>query len=399
MKLGLFASTLMFFMGLAFLTPNAKAQTNASITYVTVVPSGSCQARSNLRLYVPSGALYSCQSGSWAQISGGGGGSCPAGSANIVQKTNGTACVASTITDNGTTVSTTLPIKSGSGSGVAGTIDLAQGTLPALATTAISLIAPMAVTSYAIVFAGAAPAGNQLMVFGTPSSGYTTQIWSTLLLNGGIWYPTTNSTTAEQWNKADGTTNIMTLDTTNGQLAINGNIEAGSNPAFLITDSTAAQPVWMRITQASLASSFELGVAGVAGQFLTGVSAGDAIFKAFGTGVTGIAFGTASNNGAVLMRLAATGHVAIGINNLSTTGTVLIADGTATTGITRAIIQEGAGQSTNEVFSVYASNLTTKRIDLTNNIFSITSTLNIVGSSFTFNSHTCTIVSTVVTCP
>ena len=72
---------------------------------------------------------------------------------------------------------------------------------------------------------------------------------------------------------------------------------------------------------------------------------------------------------------------------------------TASTGVTRGWFQEGAGQTTSEVFGVYANDGTTKRIDLTNNIFTVTSTLNVAGSSFTFNGHTCTIVSTVVTCP
>lgn len=46
------------------------AQTNANTVFVVTAPSGACMARSNLRLRVSTGALYSCQGGTWAQIGG-----------------------------------------------------------------------------------------------------------------------------------------------------------------------------------------------------------------------------------------------------------------------------------------------------------------------------------------
>lgn len=49
------------------------AQTNAAVAFVTVAPSGACQTRTNLRLRVPNGTLFSCQNGTWGQISGSGG--------------------------------------------------------------------------------------------------------------------------------------------------------------------------------------------------------------------------------------------------------------------------------------------------------------------------------------
>ncbi len=42
---------------------------------VTVAPSGTC-ANTALRLYTPSGAIYSCQNGTWGATGGGGGGTC-----------------------------------------------------------------------------------------------------------------------------------------------------------------------------------------------------------------------------------------------------------------------------------------------------------------------------------
>jgi hypothetical protein len=53
----------------------ASAQTNAQTIFVTVAPSGACQTRANIRYFVPGGSLYTCQNGTWAAISGGGGGS------------------------------------------------------------------------------------------------------------------------------------------------------------------------------------------------------------------------------------------------------------------------------------------------------------------------------------
>ena len=52
------------------------AQTNAQTVYVTNTPSGACSARTNLRLLTPTGVLYTCQSGTWGAVGGGGGGSC-----------------------------------------------------------------------------------------------------------------------------------------------------------------------------------------------------------------------------------------------------------------------------------------------------------------------------------
>ncbi len=62
----------------------------------------------------------------------------------------------------------------GSGSGVAGAVDLAAGTLPALGTTSITLMAPAAVTSYGLLYPGTAPSAGQSLVWGAPASGVST---------------------------------------------------------------------------------------------------------------------------------------------------------------------------------------------------------------------------------
>jgi len=43
---------------------------------------------------------------------------------------------------------------------------------------------------------------------------------STTLLNGGVFYPSSDSTTAIQFNKAGGSTNVLTLDTTNSRVGV-----------------------------------------------------------------------------------------------------------------------------------------------------------------------------------
>ena len=62
-----------YFLALIFLAFPVFSQTNANIAFVTAAPSGSCAVRAQMRLYIPSGVLYSCQNGTWAAMSGGSG--------------------------------------------------------------------------------------------------------------------------------------------------------------------------------------------------------------------------------------------------------------------------------------------------------------------------------------
>jgi hypothetical protein len=78
-------------------------------------------------------------------------------------------------------ITATGAITSGSGSGVGGALDMAQGTLPALGTNAITLMAPTAVTSYGLKYPGAAPSAGQSLVFGSPLSGISTGTFTTVL--------------------------------------------------------------------------------------------------------------------------------------------------------------------------------------------------------------------------
>lgn len=92
------------------------------------------------------------------------------------------------------------------------------------------------------------------------------------------------------------------------------------------------------------------------------------------------------------------GPVCVGQTNTSCGVTFGVYNGKGVSGSTSILFKEGVAQSTNQVFGIYANNGTTKRIDLTNDIFSVTSTLNIVGASFTWNGKTCTLSGATPSC-
>lgn len=136
------------------------------ITATTVVPTGTCSANAG-RLVGPTGLIYTCQSGTWAL---------------------------STTTGTVTSIATTGPITGGT---ITGTGTIACATC---VTSASSL------TSTAIMTG----AGSQASQTGL------------IKLVNGILSPTSDSTTAIQFDKADGSTNIVTIDSTNARVGIGG---------------------------------------------------------------------------------------------------------------------------------------------------------------------------------
>lgn len=65
----------LFFLLLFFkLSPAQVIVGNYGITYVFAAPTGTCSSSAVIQVVVGSGAVYSCQSGSWAQIGGSSGG-------------------------------------------------------------------------------------------------------------------------------------------------------------------------------------------------------------------------------------------------------------------------------------------------------------------------------------
>lgn len=149
-------------------------------------------------------APYAGQSIACYETSGGGGGSTTltpgttptsGGAANQLMYDTGTklgeitACANGVYSTNGSSVpscGTTLPsgltagapFTVGSG-GVAGALDLGQGTLPSLGTNSFSWFAPTAVTSYGLIVPSTVNSAGQVLSFGAPSSGISTGSWIT----------------------------------------------------------------------------------------------------------------------------------------------------------------------------------------------------------------------------
>lgn len=89
-----------------------KGQTNAQTVFVTVAPSGSCQARANIRYLVPGGLLYTCQNGSWSTSNSNG---LPVGWVDPITSYNASGSNATTTGTATTGAATTLMLASGTG--------------------------------------------------------------------------------------------------------------------------------------------------------------------------------------------------------------------------------------------------------------------------------------------
>ncbi len=94
------------------------------------------------------------------------------GTGPVIDLTNGTglpaaSVVAGTLGTGNYTVTgnftATGSISSGSGSGVGGALDVAQGTLPSIVANTVSIVAPTSVTGYEIVLPGTAATGFRLL--------------------------------------------------------------------------------------------------------------------------------------------------------------------------------------------------------------------------------------------
>lgn len=104
---------IILFALVASFSGEARAQpTQVTFRYTSVDPSGACSNGTANRYNWTNNKEWGCENSVWTQVNsgGGGGGACPAGSVNAVQKTDGTNCAASSATDNGTTFAITEPL-------------------------------------------------------------------------------------------------------------------------------------------------------------------------------------------------------------------------------------------------------------------------------------------------
>lgn len=164
------------------------------------------------------------------------------------------------------------------------------------------------------------------------------------------------SDTQIQYNNAGafGASSNFTWGGATSGLILNGGVLAGNNPTFKITDANSAEPVWMRIEQSALTSAFELGIAGASAQFFSDAHAADGIFKNYGAGSVGMAFGGGSGSPTTTLYLkwatSGPGRVIIastsddGVNALQVNGGVAIAKTITAGGTTGAqTINKAAG--------------------------------------------------------
>lgn len=90
-------------------TTNQPPGPSRSVVAGTTLPATCSVGQIFFKTNATAGSnLYGCTStNTWTLLGGSSGGTCPSGAANLIQKTNGTDCAASTITDTGTLISTT----------------------------------------------------------------------------------------------------------------------------------------------------------------------------------------------------------------------------------------------------------------------------------------------------
>lgn len=159
------------------------------------------------------------------------------------------------------TLSVVGSITSGAGGSTAGIMGLTQGTLPGLGTTQISFMAPTSVTSYGLLYPGAAPAANQVLLQGTPASGISTGVFTT--------FSSTNLTDTATIGYLAGTqtwTNTNTFSTiqpnsVNFNSGLRSRISSAADGLLRIADSTASNTVSFDLIGPS---SFQWGAADAA---------------------------------------------------------------------------------------------------------------------------------------
>ena len=155
--------------------------------------------------------------GTWATPPGGGSGCNPSGGAGVVQASNGSgACQNTSITDNGTTVSTTEPISAGgtitAGGSGAGAFVFPQGTTQSAASGTFVLQAPPTITT-----------PYELTSFTAPGTGL--QFWTNTSGNMQASLVTSSAACSTYFTGCSGSTGVSSLNTLTGALTI----AAGTN--------------------------------------------------------------------------------------------------------------------------------------------------------------------------
>lgn len=388
---------LIVFGWLAFLwlISPARAQVyNPQIAYVTSAPSGACNAH-GIDLLTPNGTLYTCQSGMWAAVSGGGGsvsltggtgisvspnpitgtgvitntapGALPAGSTNCVQVTNAAntafLCNGPVAIDTSGNISTPGTVSTGSNGGTTGKVALSGSTSGTCNLTTTATATAITPSTAAECDAGTTtlPLFKDVYIAGTSGTPGTNNFKFTGASTGGTRVVTL----------PDGASHAI-LDSING--IVKGNGSGTFSAATAGTDYVGGQA---SITTANVAvcvsSTGILKECTASGLFL----GAERILL-----VTG---GNTLNVGG--------GGGALTVMRFDTTLSHLIMPATA------GLYDFGGTSSSFPGLKQVGAVLKVRLADDTADAEIDMSTTNISGSSFVFNGHTCTIVSTVVTCP
>lgn len=177
---------------------------NPDVIYVDTAPAGSCASGSTLRVVKSTGVIYSCQSGMWAAVTGGGGGG-PLPFDQVTSGTNmnhglvcGAGCVMNALNGgfinaneiNGVVVPLSAPLLGTDSSGRP--IQAVNGSLSG--TLAVDEIEPNATTQVAIV--GSSSSSGPLAILNSDPTGASGADYydSSGAFAGGVWINNASST-------------------------------------------------------------------------------------------------------------------------------------------------------------------------------------------------------------
>jgi hypothetical protein len=178
---------LFLFLCLACCVAFAQVNTvNGKVTYTSTVPSGSCSQNNQAEFIVPTGALWSCQNGTWTQIGGSGTGvSLVSGTTSQIDVATGTTTPVISL-DAAIILPGSLTVPNGASIAATGSGTIAATSAPAPALSAVT--APQASVTFTqpsgntTTFNGTAPgssagagtAGTNAFTITQPNGGATT---------------------------------------------------------------------------------------------------------------------------------------------------------------------------------------------------------------------------------
>lgn len=333
------------------------------VNYVTSAPSGSCSQGEPQRNVMGVGTIYTCQNGTWAQISGGGG-------SGTVTGVNGTT---NQINSDGSTTTPTLSLS--------GTIVL-PGTLSAAANGASSAAAVTlsgtgfvgtGTTSVPLFYlnAGTAPTTWSTGSGGTPfginaPSGFAGNFID-FHLNGGVqlFGVSSNGSVTSAGGITAGASQSI-------KFAGRSIIQSGADGVTLFSNSTATGLTRLQLgLTTSSGPAFGISGTTITAQLGDGTAGGIFSASAYATVTNCGATGTSANPSVVTCTAAPSGSFACATN--ASTGTCTV-NTTAVTTTSRILIQPTAAASTLTCNTTADTGLTSQRL---------ASQVN--GTSFTIN--------------